>query len=122
MEFDYKNNTVEKLFIDLYNVSGSKNLMKKEIGDLTVAVKKRCNQLKASDTYAIFAKTGLGKPHSLEGREFENCIAISITGNVRIIIKPIPPDLSANALAICKKIEIIGVVDYHGRKTNWLIP
>lgn len=123
MEFDFSDKGTEELFSDLFCVAKSKNLMQKKVGaTLAVAIKKRCNQLKAASTLAAFAKTGLGKPHSLEGAEFKNCIGISITGNVRLVIQPVPPDLSAEALSACEKIKIIGVLDYHGRKENWLVP
>lgn len=41
--------------------------------------------------------------------------------NTRLIIQPDPPDLSPEALKKCEKVRIIGIVDYHGDKNEWII-
>ncbi len=95
-------------------------LMKKEIGkDRARATKKRIDQLKASDNFSIYLTTGLGKPHPL----YENLKGYyGITGNIRRIVKPDAESLDPEALKECETVIIKGVVDYHGRKYEGLIP
>jgi hypothetical protein len=111
----YKNNVVEKYFENF-------NFMKKEKGlELTRTIKKRYEQLKASENFSIYLSTGLGKPHPL----YENLkgrYGISITGNIRLIVKPVVENLNTDSLKNCKTIIIEGVMDYHGRKNEWIIP
>lgn len=115
MQIEYDGAEVKKLFNDW-------GFMQKRIGkELTKAVKKRYDQLLAANSFSIYLSTGLGKPHSLT----ENLLGVygvNLTGNYRLIIKPISDDLSAEALKKCDTIEIRGVGDYHGQKNEWLIP
>lgn len=97
--------------------------MKKAIGfELTRAVKKRYDQLKAANNFSLYLSTGLGKPHALVGEN--GCYGVHITANWRLVIKPLTDDLSPESLKKCDTIQIKGVVDYHGKgaKNNWLIP
>jgi len=115
---------VEKLFNDLSNIQASKNLMIKKIGpELTKSVKKRYDQLKASNNFAIYLTTGLGKPEPLVVDKY-GLYEVRITANWRLIIEPVSVDLSPESLAICDTIKIKGVMDYHGKgsNNNWLIP
>jgi len=111
---EYENDSVKDIFTDF-------DLMKKKIGnEKTKTVKKRLNQLKASSNFSIYLMTGLGKPHPL----FENLkgyYGISITGNVRLVVKPDSINLDPEELKKCETVIIKGVMDYHGRKIDWLI-
>ncbi len=115
MEIAYENNDVKNVFTDF-------ELMKKKIGiEKTKAVKKRLDQLKAAPNFSIYLTTGLGKPHPL----FENLkgyYGIGITGNYRLVIKPDSINLNPEELINCDTFIIKGVMDYHGRKIDWLIP
>jgi len=115
LEFEYGSVKVERLFKDL-------NKMKRKIGDkLTKAVKKRCDQLKAAETFADFLSLRLGKPHSLS-EDKKGCYGIYVTGNIRLVVAPISEDLSPESLKVCRKIIVKGVEDYHGSKTRTFIP
>ena len=124
MQIEYEDTKVKELFDDLALIQSSKNLMNKQIGpELTKAVKKRYDQLKAANNFSIYLSTGLGKPHSLSGDKFA-LYGVFVTVNWKLIIKPVSDCSSAEALKYCDIIIIKGVVDYHGKgsKYNWLIP
>ena len=111
------------MFEDMCLTHGSKAYMRKQIdAELTRAVKKRHDQLKAVDNFHTYLMTGLGKPHLLT--EMDSCYGIHVTANWRLVIKPQVESLDVEALQRCDAILIKGVVDYHGKgsKNNWLIP
>ncbi|WP_066633943.1 type II toxin-antitoxin system YoeB family toxin [Desulfolucanica intricata] len=115
MKFQYENQAVEKCFSDF-------DLMKRQIGkDLTRNTKKRYDQLKAAANFGIYLTTGLGKPHPLTGN-LKGYYGISISGNIRLIVKPDVDSLDPASLRKCDSVIIKGVVDYHGQTQEWLIP
>ncbi len=123
LQIEYEDPNVKELFNDLGLIQDSKNLMKKRIGiELTKAVKKRYDQLKAANNFAIYLATGLGKPHSLLG-DMLGCYEIHISANWRLIVRPVSDDTSAESLKKCDTLIIKGVMDYHGNgsSNNWLI-
>lgn len=94
----------------------------KSIGlQMTQVFKKRILQIKASNNFAIYLKTGLGKPHPLDG-DLAGCYGISITANYRLVVRPITDAYDIESLSQCKTILVEGVVDYHGGKYNWILP
>ena len=104
MLIEYENDLVKEVFNNF-------DLMNKKIGnEKTKTVKKRLDQLKASSNFSIYLMTGLGKPHPL----FENLkgyYGISITGNVRLVVKPDSINLEPEELKKCETIIIKGVMD-----------
>ncbi len=115
MLIEYESESVREIFNDF-------DLMKKEIGiDRARATKKRLDQLKAALNFSIYLTTGLGKPHPLY-ENLKGYYGVTITGNVRLIVKPDAESLEPEALKECKSVVIKGVMDYHGRKNDWLIP
>ncbi len=115
MLIEYENESVRKFFNDF-------DLMKKKIGNNRArATKKRLNQLKAAINFSIYLATGLGKPHPLY-ENLKGYYGINITGNVRLIVKPDVESLEPEILKECDTVIIKGVMDYHGRKNEWLIP
>lgn len=122
MEIEYADETIKELFLDLLNVSGSKNLLQKRIG-LPIArqAKMKLNHLMAADNFHKYLQYGIGKPHSLTGN-FEGYYGVSLSANFRLVIQPVPDDRSPQALKLCDTVKIIGIVDYHGEKNEWLIP
>jgi proteic killer suppression protein/toxin YoeB len=115
IEIVYDNKKVEDLFSDF-------SRMQKKCGaDLTKQIKKRFGQIKAAQCFFDYLSLGLGSPHSLEG-EFAGCYGISVTGNIRIILKPICDDLTPESLKACDEAILKGVADYHGQKVEWIIP
>lgn len=114
MLIEYESESVRKIFNDF-------DLMKIEIGmDRARATKKRLDQLKAALNFGIYLTTGLGKPHPLH-ENLTGYYGISITGNLRLIVKPDAESSKPEALKECKTVVIKGVMDYHGRKNEWLI-
>ncbi len=115
MKLQYKSQAVEKYFSDF-------ELMKKKIGkDPARGTKKRCDHLRAASNFSVYLTTGLGKPHLLVGN-LKGCYAVSISSNVRLIIKPDTDSLDPKSMANCDSVTIKGVVDYHGQKHEWLVP
>lgn len=115
MEIEFDDKKVQTLFNDF-------NLMSRKKGiDIAKTIKKRYEQLKAAETFAEYLLTGLGKPHLLSGNR--DCLyGISITGNIRLIVKPVSEDLSMESLKKCIKVIIKGAEDYHGDKITTYIP
>ena len=96
--------------------------MQRRIGkDLARATKKRCDQLRAASNFGDYLVTGLGKPHSLLG-DLEGYYSISVSGNVRLVIKPDSEGTNPDSLSSCETVVVKGLVDYHGQKDEWLIP
>ena len=121
MEILYANQKIEELFSDLDNIANSRNLLQKQIGlMLSKKAKLRMNQLKAAETFQKYLDFHIGNPHSLKG-DFAKFYGVDLDKHTRLIIQPEPPDLSSEALKISKKVRIIGIVDYHGDKNEWII-
>lgn len=110
----YENGRVRKCFTDYA-------IMQKEMGiEMTKTTKKHVDRLKSSVSFLGFVRLGLGKPHSLKGN-FNDCYGIVITGNIRLVVKPVCEDLSPESLAKCSEVLVKGVGDYHGEKIEWII-
>lgn len=114
MLIDYENASMRALFTDF-------SLLQKKLGlEISRSVKKRIDHLKASPNFLVFLTTGLGKPHPLSGN-LRWHYGISITGNVRLVVRPDSRSLDLGELKQCETVIIKGVMDYHGKKT-WYIP
>ena len=121
MTIIYANPKIQLLFSDLENVAGCKKLLQKQIGiDLARMSKTRMKQLKAARFFKNYLDNHIGNPHSLEGN-LNTFYGVDLNAHIRLIIQPVPPDLSPEALKICEIVKIIGIVDYHGGKNEWLI-
>jgi plasmid maintenance system killer protein len=106
---------IKDLFVDFTK-------MQKKCGvEVTRAIKKRLNQLSAAKDFSEYLSIGLGKPHALS-TNMDGLYAVSITGNLRLIISPVSADFGAVSLTKCDTILIKGVIDYHGTKNEWIIP
>ncbi len=122
MKINYKDKSTEELFTDFLDVAFSKRLLIKKIGaEKAKAIKKRCVDLLQSANFLYYLNNGLGKPHMLTGDMKTQC-GVSLTGNYRLIIEPESESLTDEAFAKCESVIIIGIVDYHGGKNEWLIP
>lgn len=98
------------------------NKVQKKIGsDMTKILKRRFDQLKASNNFKEYLDIGIGKPHLLLG-ELTKCYGIHLTQNYRLVVEPLVDSLNAESLKNCQNINIKGVLDYHGTKHEWLIP
>lgn len=85
------------------------------------AFKKRILQIKASNNFAIFLKTGLGGAHPLSGN-LEGCYGVNLTANFRLVIKPVTDSYDPKSLMLCDTVIVKGVMDYHGGKYKWICP
>lgn len=90
--------------------------------ELTKQLKKRIDQLRAHVNFGEFLEKGLGKPHRLQGSDYDRCYAVSVGAAQRLILRPVVDDLSPESLKMCQQVEIKGVQEYHGQKTTYLIP
>ena len=114
LQIEYESERIEEYFNDL-------NKMKRKIGaELTKAVKKRYDQLKAAKTFQIYLSTGLGRPHKLD-HDLSGYYGIGLSGNERLIVRPKAEGLEPEVLMDCDTVIIKGVEDYHGKKQEWLI-
>jgi proteic killer suppression protein/toxin YoeB len=106
----------------LNDVLHSKGLLCKAIGfDLARQIKKRYDQIRAFNSFYGFQQSGYGRVESLSGN-LKGYYSVRLSSNYRLIIKPKSVDLSAYSLKECDTVIIKGVIDYHGRGNNWLIP
>jgi proteic killer suppression protein/toxin YoeB len=109
----YANKRLEKSYTNLQK-------LKLEIGpDLTKKVAQRINEFEAADNFGIYLQTGLGKPHLLE--DFDKSYGVSLSANIRIIVKPLVDTWETEEIKKCKVLQLGGIVDYHGEKENWYI-
>ncbi len=115
MYIDFESEKIKKCFLDMDRLS-------KQIGkERAKMMKKRIDQLKASINFVQYLQTGLGKPHLLEG-SLKGYYGISITGNIRLVIRPDAENNEHETLKFCDTVIIKGVLDYHGGKNEWIIP
>ena len=110
VKIEYTNERVKQYF-ENYN-----NMQRKCGFEITKSIKKLMNSLVAANDFKIYLTTNLGKPHLLHG-DLKEFYAINITGNFRLIVKPV----SNNSTDNCTGIIIKGVMDYHGEKYEWII-
>lgn len=116
MQFEYQDDKVRKILCDA-------KLLQRKVGlEMGKKITKRMNQLKAAEDFNQYlTKIALGKPHPLDG-DLDKCFGISITANYRIVVEPLETELDIESLKNCKKLNIKGVLDYHGGKNEWIIP
>ena len=119
MHIEYENEKVEKWLEREAPYYGS--LKRKMPAEMLKILIKRKNALVAAERFGIYLTTGLGKPHPLEGN-LDDCYGISLTANYRLIVKPKVSILTTEMLNSCDTIIIKGVEDYHGGKSNWIVP
>lgn len=122
LQITYEDEYIKELFIDLGDVVNSRNLMQRKIGkDKTVVAKKRKNQLEAAPNFKSYLNLHIGNPHSLTG-DLQGYYGVDINAHTRIIIKPDSKNFSSEELEKCDTVIIIGIVEYHGGKNEWIIP
>ncbi len=109
------NPKVEKIIND------NDKLIKKVGLELAKKIRLRINQMKAAPNFKAYLDYGIGKPHPLTG-DLNDLFGVSLTQNVRLVIEPLIEKRDNESLAVCKNINIKGVMDYHGDKKEWLIP
>lgn len=110
MKITYATRKIEKMFSDY-------NKLKSKINPAWVrTIAKQITALKAADKFEDFLALKMWHPEQLQGKDRE-LWSIHITPNVRMILRPY-----GDSVMICSEIEVKGVCDYHGDKSNWYIP
>lgn len=112
MKITFANQRVAKFFQD-YTA-----MQKKLPLDWVRTIKKHMNHLKSAETFGDFLSLGLGHPEGLEGSD-KGKYSLHVNGNVRLIIQP---NAEGTSVMVCEEINVKGVCDYHGDKSNWYIP
>ncbi len=102
-------------------INNSNNLIKKVGFELAIKIKQRLNELSSYSNFYLYLKQGIGKPHHLSGN-LEKFYGINLSKNYRLLVEPLVDNFDIETLKICQKINIKGVVDYHGGKCNFIIP
>ncbi len=102
-------------------LNNPQKLIKKVGLERAKQVKKRLNELKAVNNFKQYLDYNIGKPHRLEG-DLNSFYSIRLNKNYRLIIEPMTASLDNKSLLSCDKINIKGVMDYHGGKYEWIIP
>lgn len=93
----------------------------RKIGSVTARnFKKRILQIKAAPNFVSYVNTGLGNPHPLNC-DLDGYYGITITGNFRLVVRPITDAYDVKSLSKCDTVFVKGVVDYHGRKNDWIL-
>jgi len=108
-------NKVKKILDD------PKKIIKKIGSDRTKMLKKRFNQLRATNNFKEYLDIGIGKPHPLTCN-LNNLYGIHLDANYRLVVQPITESFDDDSLRKCKTIDIKGVLEYHDGKCEWLIP
>ena len=111
------NSKVQEFFEDYAKIA------KKHGNEFAKRLQKRMSELMSYENVFELFGSKLGDPHFLKG-DLDSCIAVSITGNLRLILETGISQKSRDVLDVfkLKEIEIKGVVDYHGDKYEWIIP
>ena len=79
MQIEYYNNKIMKIMSNL-------QILKEIIGlEMTKSIKKRYNEIEASNDFQELMKNNFGHPHPLKGN-LKQYYGIGITGNYRLII------------------------------------
>lgn len=111
----YPNKGMERLFAD-------PRLAIKKLGrDIAKKLYLRKDQLEAADCLKILLDGKIGRCHPLH-HEFEGMFGLDLKDQIRLIIKPYGNDACIDyaECILCEHVEIVGVVDYHGKKNEWL--
>lgn len=112
MKVTYVTRKLEKLFSDSSKLRSALDPAWIKIIASQVA------SLKAAERFADFLSLRLWRPEQLQGA-YRGHWALHISPNARMILKPNSDD---NSVMMCTEIQVKGVCDYHGDKSNWYIP
>lgn len=122
MDVLFDDANVKDLVLDLEDVTVIKKKITKVLSkDTSRKLKLRLDQLKAAPSFQWLIDNPIGHFESLTG-DFNHKYSLRLDANYRLIIRPDSSDYTRDALSKCTKYYLVGVVDYHGNKRNWLIP
>ncbi len=101
-------------------------LLKRTVdAQLAIMIRKREGNLKDFRNFWDYFQNGLGKPHPLvdsKKKKDEGLFGVSLTENMRLIIKPNCESTDQKSLEECEEVIIMGVRDYHGTNEKWIMP
>ena len=115
MNVYYENKRVEKVLEDFAT-------LQKKCGKHSLQLKRRMQQLKSFVNLKEFMNSGFDNPHIEQG-DMDGLIGWDVNQNVRLLLK-IDEKLDETfmqRMEMIRDIKIIGVLDYHGGKKNWII-
>lgn len=112
MEITYINKKVEKYFLDY------QKMQKKLSPDWVRAIKNHMEHLEMVACFGFFLDLRVGRPEQLKSQKGIR-YSLHVSSNVRLVLKL---NATQDTIRVCSKVEVEGVCDYHGEKTNWYIP
>lgn len=115
MNVYYSNNKIGKILEDF-------STLQKRCGKHASQIKRRMQQLKAFVNLKEFMNSGFDNPHFEQG-DMDGLIGWDINQNVRLLLKIYDrlDETFMSRMSEIKDIEVVGVLDYHGGKKNWII-
>ncbi|MDD3308290.1 MAG: hypothetical protein PHO29_14500 [Acetobacterium sp.] len=115
VKIGYKNKRIEKL------LSNPKYAIKELGSDIAEKVYLRKDQIEAADSLEIMIVGRIGRCHPLH-YDFEGMFGLVLKDQVRLIVLPDDEQdyKDYGEIIKCRAVKIIGVVDYHGQKNEWL--
>ncbi|NQX44434.1 hypothetical protein HQN87_03730 [Paenibacillus tritici] len=99
------------------NYQNIKYLRKKHGEIMAKSIQNRISQIESLDSVGVLLDTKIGKAHMLD-HEYKYHIGLNLTGNYRLIIKPVyeeHTDFSELNLHTIFIVTIMEVKDYHGK-------
>lgn len=99
-------------------IDDKKKLVKKYGADNAKLITMRFDQLKAMDNLGLVLQFKIGRCHPLTG-SYKGCYALDLDHPDRLIIRPVNDDnldlSNIKNLLLIDTIEVVEVVDYHGK-------
>ena len=111
----YKNEKIKKILEDFPT-------LQKKCGKHALQIKRRMQQLKAFVDLFDFMNSGFDNPH-FETNDLAGLIGWDVNQNVRFLFsidEALDESFRLKMMEI-RVITVIGAVDYHGGKKNWII-
>jgi len=110
VEVIYKNDREKSFYQDI-------KALRKDYGDVMAKlIMRRIAEIESHDSVGQLLDRKIGKAHMLTD-DYKHCVGISLTGNYRLIIKPVyddDTDFSQLKLRTVHIVKVMEVIDYHG--------
>lgn len=115
MKIHYQNKRINKLLTE------PKFAIKTLGKPLATKLYQRKAEIEAADWLSILIEGRIGRCHPLH-YDLEGLFGLSLDGPTRLIIKPVldHEGMDYEEIVKCKNVKIIGVLDYHGQKNEWI--
>lgn len=96
-------------------IFSSEKLLKINHGQMAKIITTRLDQLRAAKSVGEYMSNNIGKPHFLK-EQYKGCIGIRLTGNYRLIVKPLYAESTDFSVLDLYKLEVVTIMeveDYH---------